>query len=98
MKDSKDLTHYRPWSLMMSLGYNAFWSEGAVKPPIFQTSTFAFPCAEDGENFFKIAYGMKKSTKRHPPGLIYSRLNNPVLEILENRRIVEEADSWRVEG
>ena len=85
MVDSKDWKKFKPWSLMMSYGYNAFWSEGSVKPPIYQTSTFAFPSAEHGEEFFKIAYGIKKSTKKNPPGLIYSRVNNPVLEILEDR-------------
>jgi methionine-gamma-lyase len=90
MYPSEDWEKYKPWSLMMSLGYNAFWSEGAVKPPIFLTSTFAFPSAEHGEEFFKIAYGMKKSSKKDPPGLIYSRLNNPVLEILENRLSIWE--------
>lgn len=85
MLTSKEWENYKPWSLMMSLGYNAFWSEGSVKPPIFMTSTFAFPSAEEGEEFFKIAYGLKKTSKKHPPGLIYSRLNNPVLEILEDR-------------
>ncbi|MHC4944248.1 MAG: aminotransferase class I/II-fold pyridoxal phosphate-dependent enzyme [Planctomycetota bacterium] len=90
MLQPKEWKKYKPWSLMMSLGYNAFWSEGAVKPPIFLTSTFAFPSAEHGEEFFKIAYGMKKSSKKHPPGLIYSRLNNPVLEILEDRLSIWE--------
>ena len=90
MLDPKEWKKYRPWSLMMTLGYNAFWSEGAVKPPIFQTSTFAFPSAEAGEEFFKIAYGQKKESRRHPPGLIYSRLNNPVLEILEDRLAIWE--------
>jgi len=85
MIDPKDLKNMEPWSLMMSHGYNASWSEGSIKPPIFQTSTFAFPSAEHGEDFFKIAYGIRKSTKKHPPGLIYSRVNNPGLEILEDR-------------
>ncbi|MFH1998976.1 MAG: PLP-dependent transferase [Planctomycetota bacterium] len=93
MRDSKNGKKFKPWSLMMSHGYNAFWSEGAVKPPIFQTSTFAFPSAEHGEDFFKIAYGLRKSTKKHPPGLIYSRVNNPLLEILEDRLgLWEEAE------
>ena len=65
---------------MMSHGYNPDWSEGSVKVPLFQTSTFKFSSAEDGENFFKNAY-----TGEGKPGLIYSRLNNPNIEILENR-------------
>ena len=41
-----------PESLMMSYGYRPEWSEGAVKPPIFQTSTFAFRTADEGKAFF----------------------------------------------
>jgi len=33
-------------SHMMSYGYNPEWSEGSVKPPVFQTSTFVFKNAE----------------------------------------------------
>ena len=38
----------RPESLMMSYGYEPSWSEGAIKSPIFQTSTFVFKSAEEG--------------------------------------------------
>ena len=41
-----------PESLMMSHGYVPEWSEYSVKPPIFMTSTFAFPNAESGKQFF----------------------------------------------
>lgn len=68
---------------MMSHGYNPMWSEGAVKPPIFQTSTFVFNTAEEGKAYFETAYGLNEG--KGPVGLIYSRLNNPNLEILENR-------------
>jgi len=73
-----------PETLMMRYGYNPWWSEGAVKPPLFLTSTFMFRSAEEGEEFFQVALGKKESaTPRH--GLIYSRINNPELEILEER-------------
>ncbi len=74
-----------PESLMMSYGYRPEWSEGAVKPPIFQTSTFAFATAEDGKAFFEVAYGLRERRNDETLGLIYSRLNNPSLEILEDR-------------
>jgi len=70
---------------MMSHGYVPEWSEGAIKPPIFQTSTFAFRTAEEGKEFFEYAYGLKERDPKRPMGLIYSRLNNPDLEILEER-------------
>lgn len=75
----------RPESLMMSWGYHPEWSEGAIKAPLFQTSTFVFHSAEEGKEFFSQAYGLKKKDPAHPMGLIYSRLNNPNLEILEDR-------------
>lgn len=74
-----------PESLMMSYGYKPSLSEGAIKSPIFQTSTFAFESAEAGKAFFEVAYGLREKNEGEELGLIYSRLNNPDLEILENR-------------
>jgi len=74
-----------PESLMMSYGYNPEWSEGAIKCPIFQTSTFVFKTAEEGKAFFEVAYGKREQRPNEKLGLIYSRINNPDLEILENR-------------
>lgn len=70
---------------MMSYGYDPHLSEGAVKCPIFQTSTFAFKNAEEGKAFFEVAKGTRKLGEGEHMGLIYSRINNPDLEILENR-------------
>jgi methionine-gamma-lyase len=75
----------RPESLMMSYGYAPAWSENAIKPPIFQTSTFVFRTAEEGKAFFELAYGLRQADPAEEMGLIYSRLNNPGLEILEDR-------------
>jgi methionine-gamma-lyase len=76
---------FQPETLMMSHGYRPEWSEGAVKCPIFQTSTFVFRSAEDGKAFFELAYGLRERAAREKTGLIYSRLNNPDMEILEDR-------------
>ncbi len=80
-----DKSKMHPESLMMSYGYKPHLSEGAVKCPIFQTSTFVFKTAEEGKAFFEVAYGMREKGADEELGLIYSRLNNPDLEILENR-------------
>ena len=74
-----------PESLMMSYGYKPELSEGSIKCPIFQTSTFVFKTAEEGKAFFEVAYGLREKDEHEELGLIYSRLNNPDLEILENR-------------
>ncbi len=76
---------FYPESKMMSHGYNPQWSEGAIKCPIFQTSTFVFKSAEEGKAFFELAYGKRDAEPNEVPGLIYSRLNNPDLQILEER-------------
>lgn len=76
---------FKPESLMMSYGYKPELSEGAIKCPIFQTSTFVFKTAEEGKAFFEVAYGKREQGPNEELGLIYSRINNPDLEILENR-------------
>jgi methionine-gamma-lyase len=89
----------RPESLMMSYGYRPDWSQGAVKCPIFQTSTFVFNSAEEGKAFFELAYGLRKAEPAEEMGLIYSRLNNPDLEILEDRlKLWDRAEAAGVFG
>lgn len=86
-----------PESLMMSHGYNPELSEGAVKPPIFQTSTFAFRTAEEGKAYFELAYGLREKDQTEELGLIYSRINNPNLQILEERLCLwDKADECAV--
>src|ERR1035437_4685503 len=87
----------KPESLMMSYGYKPELSEGAVKCPIFQTSTFVFKNAEEGKAFFEVAYGKRPLGAHEKTGLIYSRINNPDLEILENRLCLwDEAEDGAV--
>lgn len=87
----------KPESLMMSYGYDPHLSEGAVKSPIFQTSTFAFKTAEEGKAFFEVAYGHRSPHEGEKLGLIYSRINNPNLEILEDRLTLwDEAENCAV--
>ncbi|MCB0802605.1 MAG: cystathionine gamma-synthase family protein [Flavobacteriales bacterium] len=88
---------FKPESLMMSFGYKPELSEGAVKPPVFQTSTFVFKTAEEGKHFFEVAYGLIAKEQNEELGLIYSRINNPNLEILENRLCLwDKADDCAV--
>lgn len=75
----------QPSTLMMSYGFDPKFSEGAIKCPIFQTSTFAFESAAAGKSFMQLAYGLRERGPAEDPGLIYSRINNPTLEILEDR-------------
>src|SRR5215213_10607646 len=78
-----------PETQMMNYGFDPALSEGAVKPPIFLTSTFVFRSAEEGCDFFDVAAGRKPA----PPGgagLVYSRFNHPNAEIAEDRLAIHE--------
>ena len=80
----------KPSTLMMGYGYDPRRSEGALKPPIFLTSTFAFETAEAGKRFFERVIGRRPDGVE---GLVYGRFNGPDQEILEDRLGVwEEAE------
>lgn len=70
---------------MMSYGYHASEHQGAVKCPLFQTSTFAFNSAREGKAFFELAYGLREPDEGEEMGMIYSRVNNPNLDLAEQR-------------
>lgn len=65
-------------------------SEYAIKAPVFRNSSFEFPSAEHGALYFARAYGLKGGDGQQP-GLIYSRLNNPSVEIFEDKMVAAEA-------
>lgn len=71
-----------PSTLMMGYGYEPRLSEGALKPPIFLTSTYAFESAADGKRFFEGITGKRPGGSE---GLVYGRFNGPNQEILEDR-------------
>ena len=74
-----------PETLMMGYGYAPGLSEGSLKPPIFLTSTFVFETAQQGKDFFDLTSGRRQPRPGEKSGLVYSRFNNPNLEILEDR-------------
>lgn len=75
-----------PATQLISHGYNPALSAGAVKPPVFLTSTFAFHSAQACADHFDIATGRVAPAQNSGVGaLVYSRLNHPNLEIVEDR-------------
>lgn len=75
----------KPETQMMGYGYDPALSEGSLKAPVFLTSTFVFESAEHGKNFFDITSGRREAAPGESTGLIYSRFNNPDMEMLEDR-------------
>jgi O-acetylhomoserine/O-acetylserine sulfhydrylase-like pyridoxal-dependent enzyme len=57
------------------LGYDPMQCEGALVPPVYLTSTFAFESTE---------VGMQRFAGENP-GYIYSRVGNPTVALLEGR-------------
>jgi len=74
-----------PETQMMGFGYDPHLSEGALKPPVFLTSTFVFKTAQDGKDFFNYTSGRQPLPPGSSGGLVYSRFNNPNLEVVEDR-------------
>src|SRR4051795_6165404 len=79
-----------PETLMLGYGYDPALSEGAVKPPVFLTSTFVFTSAEHGKAFFDYVSGRREPPAGEAAGLVYSRFNHPNSEIVEDRLAVFE--------
>lgn len=75
-----------PSTQMTAYGYDPALSEGAVKPPVFLTSTFVFESAEQGAEYFDVVAGRKPAPDgMGAGGLVYSRFNHPNTEIVEDR-------------
>jgi methionine-gamma-lyase len=79
-----------PETLMLTYGYDPQLSEGAIKPPVFLTSTFVFKTAEDGQDFFDFVAGRREPPEGMGAGLVYSRFNHPNSEIVEDRLAIYE--------
>ena len=75
----------KPETQMMGFGYDPTLSEGSLKPPVFLTSTFVFKTAQEGKDFFDYTSGRREPGLGQASGLVYSRFNNPNLEVLEDR-------------
>jgi methionine-gamma-lyase len=75
----------KPQTEIFSRGYDPQRSEGAAVPPVFRTSTFIFKTAAEGKRAFEIAYGLDAMKAGESPALIYTRVNNPNIEILEDK-------------
>jgi methionine-gamma-lyase len=67
--------NYRFETEAIHSGYNSDEHQDSLVPPLYQTSTFTFASAEQGERRFA---GQEE-------GFIYSRLGNPTVKILEDR-------------
>ncbi|MGE8202680.1 MAG: PLP-dependent transferase, partial [Variovorax sp.] len=62
-------------TLSVHAGYSPEPTTRAVAPPIYQTVAYAFDSAQHGADLFDLKV----------PGNIYTRINNPTQDVLEQR-------------
>lgn len=67
-------------TVVVHTGYDASQHHGSLTMPLYQTSTYSFDSAEQGERRFA----------GEEEGPIYSRLGNPTVRLLEDRMIALE--------
>lgn len=88
-----DRPRAKPETDSVRLGHEASEHLGSLKPPIYETSTFVFETAEEGERFFEVTYGLDEARPDEDLGYIYTRLDNPNARVVEARLAVwENAD------
>src|SRR6056300_1492058 len=62
-------------TLALHAGHNTTKTEGTRAVPIYQTTSYVFDDVDHAANLFSLA----------EPGYIYTRLNNPTNDVLEQR-------------
>ena len=77
----------RPETAILTRGFDPKLSVGAVRPPVYRTSTYVFSSPEAAERAFAIALGKLQPTEDEDVDLIYSRLSHPNAEILEDQLV-----------
>jgi methionine-gamma-lyase len=75
----------KPSTEMLGHGYNPAHYHGSMKQPIFQTSTYEFPSAQAGKDYFAWVTGKEELPEGATIGNIYSRLGSPNTQLLEQR-------------
>ena len=75
---------FHPETLAVAYGYDPAQAMGAVKPPVYLSSTFIYPSAQHAKDVHRAFFdneGPLAGTSNH----IYARLGHPGLDILESR-------------
>jgi cystathionine beta-lyase/cystathionine gamma-synthase len=75
----------RPTTAMLTKGFDPRLSVGSARPAVFRSSTYVFSSPEAAERAFAVASGRAKAREGEHVELIYSRINHPNAEILEEQ-------------
>jgi cystathionine beta-lyase/cystathionine gamma-synthase len=74
-----------PPTEVLTRGFDPRLSVGSARPAVFRSSTYVFSSPEAAERAFAVALGKARPAEGENIELIYSRLNHPNAEILENQ-------------
>ena len=70
---------------ILTRGFDPRLSVGSARPAVFRSSTYVFSSPEAAERAFAVALGKARPEEGENVELIYSRLNHPNAEILEDQ-------------
>jgi cystathionine gamma-synthase/methionine-gamma-lyase len=75
-------------TLTVNAGYDPAAHHGSVKPPLFSTSTFAYPSAQHAKNVHESYFRPTPPEDGAAPDYIYARLDHPNMAMLQARLAV----------
>lgn len=83
----------RPWTAVLTRGFDPRLSVGSARPAVFRSSTYVFATPEEAERAFDIVGGRIPAGPHERAELIYSRISHPNAEILEDQMVPLEAEA-----
>ncbi|MGA2328465.1 MAG: aminotransferase class I/II-fold pyridoxal phosphate-dependent enzyme [Bryobacteraceae bacterium] len=75
----------RPPTEVLTRGFDPRLSVGSARPAVFRSSTYVFSSPEAAERAFDVASGRSQPAEGENVELIYSRINHPNAQILEDQ-------------
>lgn len=82
-----------PQTSSIAAGHDPARHQGALKAPLYETSTYVFRSAEEGRRYFEVVYGGAAPGAGEDIGFSYTRLDAPNLRVAEARLAAwEECD------
>jgi len=81
----------RPYTQVLTRGFDPSLSVGSARPAVFRSSTYVFSSPEAAERAFDLMAGRAQPSEDEQPDLVYSRFNHPNAEMLEDRMLPLEA-------
>jgi methionine-gamma-lyase len=81
----------RPYTAVLTRGFDPSLSVGSARPAVFRSSTYVFSSPESAERAFNLMGGRATAEAGESIDLVYSRFSHPNAEILEDQIVPLEA-------